>query len=961
MNELDRSDGSAAVAFGPFRLLRRPGVLLKGDAECRLGSRALDILICLVEHAGETVTKRELLARAWPDTFVHEANLRVHIAALRKVLGDGQAGIRYLVNVMGRGYCFVAPVQTVDPPALITPAARLTNLPAPLTHIIGREAAVAKITLQTPARRCVTVAGPGGIGKTAVAIMAAERLMDVYDDGVWFVDLSTAADDTPVAPLVAAVLGLSTSAANPLPGIVALLRERRLLLVLDNCEHVIETAAVLVEAVINGAPGVAVLATSRESLRIASEWVHWLPPMLAPPQSEELTAAEALGFPAVQLFVQCASASLEGFELLDVDAPLVATICRGLDGLPLAIELVAARVDLFGVRGLMSVLDDPFLLLAEGRRTAMPRQQSLLQMLEWSYRLLSPTEQRVLRRLAAFRGEFTLESALAVAVGDGLTAEQVCAGVLTLSAKSLLITDISGAAPQDQHRLLHIARRFAEQKQLEAEPSTALQRRHAEHFRMLLTRAHSDWTRLERSEWLAIYGRTIADVRAAIDWSFSAVGDVSLGVVLTALAVPLGFQLSLVHEFRARVERALMHARTLEPPQLVAELRLSVVLNSLVHNSVGPASARTANIGRAFEIASQLPDPVYRAEPLIGWATAQLGVGEYAAGRELAAEALAIAQTAGDPEATLAAERLLAQLQHFEGDHTGAKVLAERVIGHKATQLPLAYNLMPVNRHVAMRVILARIAWLQGAWAQADALVAEMLGYAQLDAGYAMCPALVFAAIPIAMWNGNDARARTLTQRLTEQAARYSLGYWQSWAGALGAVLDLRAGDLETVSAIPDRFLSEPAKIEVLTTLAETLITPALATRAVGGAAGWCQAEVSRTLGVWTLAQSAPDAAQQAELLFREALAVATGQNAASWSLRAATSLAGLLQRTDRAEEAHAVLSAALQGLDTSYQGADPSRALAMLAALDGPGLPSVVPRRMPGRPATVRTIQRAR
>ena len=960
MNEPHGSSPIAAFAFGPFRLLRGPGVLLKGDAECRLGSRALEILICLVEQAGETVTKRELLERAWPNTFVHEANLRVHIAALRKVLGDGQGGIRYLVNVMGRGYCFVAQVRSVDAPPVAAPASRLTNLPAPLAPIIGRDATVAKIALQVPARRCVTIAGPGGVGKTAAAIMAAEQLLDAYDDGVWFVNLSAVADNAAIAPVVAAVLGFSTNASNPVSSIVALLRERRLLLVLDNCEHVIGPAAELAEAIVNGTSGVAILATSREPLRIAGEWVHWLAPMSVPPETEALTAAEALNFSAVQLFVQCASASLEGFDLLDADAPLVAAICRGLDGLPLAIELVAARVDMFGVRGLMSVLDDPLLLLAEGRRTAMPRQQNLLGTLEWSYRLLSPIEQSVLRRLAVFRGEFTLEGALAVAAGEGITAEQVCSGLLTLSAKSLLVTDISGAAPQDQHRLLHIARSFANHKQREAEPVTNLHRRHAEHVGQLLTEAQSDWTHLERSAWLAIYSPAIADVRAAIDWSFSAVGDLSLGVLLTALAVPLGLQLSLVQEFRARVERALMHTRDLQPPQLVAEMRLNVVLSSLVHNSVGPVDARTINIHRAFEIASKLPDPIYRAEPLVGWATAQLGVGEYAAAHELATEALDIASTVGNPEATLAAERLLAQLQHFQGDHAGACMLAERVIRYPVAQIPLVYNLMPVNHHVTMRVILARIAWLQGSWAEADAIVEEMLHHAQRDAGYAMCPALVFAAIPIAMWNGKDAQARSLTQRLSKQAARYSLGYWQDWAGAFSAVLDGRTGNSVSESTVSDRFLSSPVQLEALTTLAESLITPALAMRADGGSAGWCRAEITRAQGVWTLAQNTPNAAAQAERLFREALAVATSQDAASWALRAATSLAELLRRADRAPEAHTLLSASVRGLDTTYPSADLRRALALLDALDGPGLPVAVAHRAHDRQVGVRGRGRA-
>ena len=946
--------GPMAVAFGPFCLIPDRGLLLRGETECRLGSRALDILVCLVERAGETVTKQELLSRAWPNTFVHEANLRVHIAALRKALGDGQAGARYLVNVMGRGYCFVAPVTPIEPavPAASSECGPRTNLPAPLSQMLGRDAAVAAVALQVPARRCVTLAGPGGIGKTRVALAAAERLLPVYDDGVWFVDLSLLAEGAPVAPTVAAVLGISTNMADPLPGIIAFLRDRRLLLVLDNCEHVVEAAAALAEAVLGGAPGVAVLATSREPLRVAAEWVHWLPPMAVPPETEGLTAARALGFAAVQLFVECAAASLEGFSLDDAEAPVVASICRNLDGLPLAIELVAARVDLFGVRGLARVLDDPFLLLTEGRRGAMPRQQNLLRTLEWSYRLLSPVEQRILRRLAVFRGEFTLEGALAVAAADGVTPEQVYSGVLTLSAKSLIVTDISGESPRDQHRLLHVARSFVSQKPGDTAEMSRVRRRHAEHLHALLTEADRDWTRLERAGWLAIYGRTIGDVRAAIDWAFSPEGEVSLGVVLTALAMPLGFQLSLVHEFRLRVERALLHTRSLEPPQLLAEMRLNITLCNLVHNTAGPLPGRAACIARALEIAPQLANPVHRAEPLIGWATAQLGTGDYAAARDLATEALDIAQGAGDGEAVLAAERLLAQVLHFDGDHAGAEARALHVLDHSAAQLPLAYSLMPVNRHVTLRVILARIAWLRGEWRRAGQLVQELLDHARRDAAYSICPALVFGAIPIAIWNGDDQAALALTATLAENATRYTLGYWQGWAAAFGRLLALRAGDADAARDLSENLLSGPAQLESFATFSAALITPAIAMRAEAGAGGWCRAEIRRAQGAWMIAQGAPDSERMAEKLFREALGIAREQGAVSWALRASVSLARLLRRRDRAPEARDLIAAMLRDVDAGFPSADVGAALALLHELDGPGLPVAATRRRPARRA---------
>jgi len=423
------AEASSALEFGPFRLFPQRGLLLEGDKECRLGSRAMDLLLALLERAGETVTKQELLDRVWPGIVVDDANLRVHVAALRKALGDGQAGTRYIVNVMGRGYCLVAPVRRVDGPAP-QPAAppqahRHHNLPALLTRVVGRGDAIEAVALQVPMRRCVTITGPGGIGKTTVAVAVAEKLLPVYDDGVWFIDLATILDRQVIPAAMAAALGLSVTSANQVAGLTAFLRDKQLLLLLENCEHIVDAVAPLVEAILRQAPRVNILATSREALRAEGEWLYRLKPMDIPPETEALTAAAAERFTAVQLFVERASASLDGFSLTDVDAPIVAQICRHLDGLPLAIELAAARIDMFGLRGLAAVLNEHGLLLSQGHRTAQPRHQSLLGALDWSYRLLSTEERTILQRLAVFRRDFTLEAAVAVAVGDGITVEQV--------------------------------------------------------------------------------------------------------------------------------------------------------------------------------------------------------------------------------------------------------------------------------------------------------------------------------------------------------------------------------------------------------------------------------------------------------------------------------------------------------------------------------------------------------
>src|SRR5713101_8024942 len=407
-----------AISFGPFRLLAAQRLLLEGDQPVRLGSRAFDILAALVERAGEVVGKEQLIARAWPQTFVEDANLKIQVSALRRALGDGQGGHRYVVTVPGRGYNFVALVShDAAVPAPLRPTmatAGMHNLPLAATRMIGREEAVAMLVSRVSRERLLTIVGPGGIGKTTVALAVAERMIADYEHGVWLVDLAPLGDPRLVPSAVATVLGLEVRTENPLPGLIAALRDRRMLLLLDNCEHVIDAAASLAAAVLTGVPRVSILATSREPLGVAGEHEHRLGPLGSPPTSSGLTAAEAAAFPAVQLFVERVTATVEDFALTDANVAPVVEICQRLDGLPLAIEFAAPRVEVLGVEGVAAHLDDSLPALGARRRTALPRHRTMRAVIDWSYGLLTEDEQQFFRTLGIFAGGFTVEAAAAV-------------------------------------------------------------------------------------------------------------------------------------------------------------------------------------------------------------------------------------------------------------------------------------------------------------------------------------------------------------------------------------------------------------------------------------------------------------------------------------------------------------------------------------------------------------------
>lgn len=481
-------DTAPTLRFGPFCLQPTQRILLRGDDRVPLGGRALDILSVLIERAGEVVGKRDLLSQVWPDVVVEESNLRVHLAALRKALGEGQDGARYITCVPGRGYCFVAPVkrsvaeQVPESPNLSGVAQQ--PLPPRLRRMVGRDQVVAEICELLRSTKFVSVVAAGGMGKTTVAIAVAHALAPEFEHGCYFVDLATIGDGALVASAVASSLGCLRLSDDPVNELLSVVSGRRLLLVLDNCEHVIESVASVSEQLRRTAPHVHLLTTSREALRAEGENVHLLSPLEAPQDDQDLAAPAALMWPAVQLFMERATASGHRTEFDDSDARTVAQICRRLDGIPVAIELAAARVGAYGIRGTAQLLDNRFRLLWHGRRSALPRHQTLQAMLDWSYNLLGDYERQVLRRLSIFVGAFTVREATAVASESPADDAKVVEAMDSLVEKSLLLTSSAGLSTV--YRLLDITRAYASVKLIASGEQDVVAKRHAQSFAAVL-------------------------------------------------------------------------------------------------------------------------------------------------------------------------------------------------------------------------------------------------------------------------------------------------------------------------------------------------------------------------------------------------------------------------------------------------------------------------------------------
>jgi predicted ATPase/DNA-binding winged helix-turn-helix (wHTH) protein len=933
-----------AFVFGAFRLLPAQRMLLEDGKPAHLGSRALDVLIALVQSAGETLHKDHLIACAWPDTVVDEGALRVNVAALRRALGDGKAGNRFIANIPGRGYSFVASVRREQGQEIATLPNRSVpggNLPAQLTRVIGRSEIIATVMARVAQQRFLTIVGPGGIGKTTVAVAAAKALSGSYAGGVWFVGLGSLQDPTLVPSAVSAVLGSPPGVGDPLSSLAAWLRDKCALIVIDNCEHVVGAAAATAEAMLRAAPQVAILATSREPLRAEGEWLLRLPSLQVPPERSGLTAAEALSFPAVELFNERAVATLDGFDIADADVPIALEICRRLDGVPLAIELAASQVDVFGIRDLAAHLDNRLAVLTRGRRTAVPRQQTLRATIDWSYELLSEPERHLLCCLGIFPAGFGLEAAAAVVSNSDDAAAVIGEGIASLVAKSLVTRD--GSTPAGRWRLLETIRAYALEKLAERDEVDAIARRHAEFFRKLIVPAvRSEVLRISVAD-LARFGREIDNVRAALDWSFSATGDAAIGVILTAACAPVWLHLLLVVECRERAERAL---NILSPDfNLIAPLerRLHIALGLALTHTMGPVEKTRTILARARQLAESVDD--VEAELRMLWAQWSMEniLGEYRATQSTAQRFSEVAQRTGDDAFILLAEHFVGTALLFDGKPRQARDRLERVVEHYVPPASGRHKILfHHDQRVLARARLARVLCVQGYSDQAKEQARISLEEAEAaDPGFTLGWVLHHAVCPIALLTGDLAIADSGVATMKDVATRLDAALWRIlgsyWEGK--ALVERRkfargSALLRTVLDTCDQTGWHICNAEFLGVLARGLvglgrfdaalvtIEKALATAEESGER-YSIPELLRIKGEVVLRHAATDPMSTAEGCFFGAIALAREQEALFWELRAALSLARMRLKQDRQDEGKRILASVYDRFTEGFETTD--------------------------------------
>jgi predicted ATPase/DNA-binding winged helix-turn-helix (wHTH) protein len=938
------TDMSTAVEFGRFRILLRQRELLAGNRPVELGGRAFDVLMALIEARGAVVSKDALIERVWPDRIVEENNLQVHISTLRRAFADDRDLIR---TVAGRGYQFTGEIRTVSArPDLPTPPRPQTNLPGWVSELIGRDLELEEILKLSASHRLVTLAGAGGIGKTRLAIEAARNLLPGFADGVWVAELAPLTDPNLVPVTIATALGLELTSGTASPQSVAnALRSKQLMLVLDNCEHVIDVAARMAEALLHANPAARVVATSREPLRAEGEWVYLVSPLAVPSEGGP-DSDDPARYGAVRLFGERARTAGASFSSDTGVGAAVAGICRRLDGIPLAIELAAARAVDLGIEGLAARLDDRFRLLTRGLRTALPRHQTLRGMLDWSYELLIESERVGLRRLAIFAGGFTLRDACAVAAYDEITAAtEVVDCVANLVAKSLVIAEAGGAVPR--YRLLETTRAYALGKLVQAGEFDAVARRHARHYLGVFEGAGTEAETRPSGKWLADHVSRIDNLRTALDWALSPAGDAAIGVRLTAAAVALWMHLSLMDECSRRTGKAIVCLAS-EDYGTRREMLLQFGLGFSTMVTIGVDDRARNALTRALELAEIFHHAQYQLRALASLCIFQLRLGEFRGALALGRRCEAVARGMSDLEAMPTADRLLGASLCLLGEHDSAHAHLQRALDRPMPSSERQYAMRFGPHHRANSfAILATARWLQGFPEQA--LQASRLAIEVVNHPASLCLALFVGGGIVSRWVGDLAAAERLGAELVAQAERHSLSPYHTFGLALNGILIAKRGDPAAGANLMRVAMNGMHKAQYfiyhamfLTDLAEVLSSAsrtgeglAVIEKALGlieqNGAFWYLPEALRIKGELLLLQGGQGATAMAEEHFRHALDRALQQGALSWELRAAMSLARLWRDQARSNDAHELLAPVYDRFTEGFTTADLREAKALL------------------------------
>ena len=941
----ERHRTELVFSFGPYRLVPSRQLLLLEGRPVKLGGRAFELLRLLVQRGGELVSKEELMAVAWPGIFVHESNLKVNMSSLRQLLGDNKLNPNYVATVVGRGYRFIAPVQTGigafadDDAVAVNPGSG--TLPQQ-GQVVGREAELAEVLSALHRERHVTLVGAGGVGKTTVAIAAARAYADACADGLCLVDLSTIDDPTLVPVALVTALGIRGNPDDSFAAILDYLRARRMLIILDNCEHVLPAVTIFARRRALDSGLSKVLATSRAAFGFDMEFPIRIGPLSVPDAESGLPLQRALLFPTVELFV---SRALEwaGYQVTDADCDAVVAICRAVEGLPLAIELAAAQLGKHSPSELLAMLDR-HASFANPRPDGVPsRHETLLATIDWSYRLLPQREATIFRAVSAFAESFELEDAVHVGGVAGLDTVDVVTGLGGLVAKSLLTAEVSG--PGLRYRLLDSTRHFAAEKRRAESTDALILKSHAQRVLDLFRRSEDEWQWLETADWTKRYASRFADLRAALAWAFGADGDIMLGIRLTVAAIPLWSETSILSEAQERTGVALKLAEGIPCDDLIKAKLACARAWSLFYSKMRKEIEDVWHDAIGF--ARRAGSLEYEQRGLEGLAYYLMEVGKIDEAIRCLEESERLSAQHRDWSAAPEGDRALAWAKAHRGDFVESGQVLDRLAGqHSFTGKRAGMAGQDVVRFVSIRCYMTFIAWMTGQADYAGVVTREAIEQAG-RAGHwlSQSNALGLAGLPLGLETGNITLLEHYSDLMRSNMEREYIPRWIPVHHYFEGVLRYLKGDGEAYRAVREaidhmiecRYLLRIGMY--IAGLARVLLDRGLLDEAGDTLSlafqfqerqgeRWCRGELLR---VGAAIQHRTGDHTTAERMWKEAVQESQAIGARSFALRAASDLAAHYADTRRSGEAIALLEPIYREFREGFETQDLRDALQVL------------------------------
>ncbi|RQX79371.1 transcriptional regulator [Burkholderia anthina] len=929
--------GTLSVDFEQ-RDIRRHG------ASLRIGARALDILEVLHRASGSVVSKDDIMDAVWPGLIVEENRLQVHVATLRKALGASRDLIK---TVPGRGYLLVASpspgpdlVPAADAPAVAAPPdAPASSLLAPL---VGRDAEIAQIVDMLERTPVVTLVGAGGIGKTSLAVRVAHGVRSRSRERVLFVELARASTRDDMLIALAAELGLDTQGVPAIERIGDAFATSRCLLVLDNAEHIVDLVASLVETLTSRAGSPRVLVTSREPLHISAEAVLRMSPLAVPDGGASVP--EMARCSAVELFLERVRTAAPDCPVDEAGVRVIADICRRLDGLPLAIELAAARVATLGLAVVASRLDDRLNLLTGGLRSALPRHQTLRATFDWSYVLLDPAARALFRRMGCFIGPFSFDAARAVATEPGTSAADMIAVLGELVAKSLVTVEFHGA--------------YARYRLTESTRAYALEKLHNEgEFERIVAR-HAAYER----EHAPARPATLADALPA-DAPAPAADEPAEAAVAAGVPEPDRLARALLEPARMRActARARQVLDALDtgaagPVDAAREMRLRAACASALLHTDGDAPAAAAMWNRTLGLAAHIGDDAFDARALVGLWHTMLTLSDIHESLRYATRFERAAERRGDRSQRLLANTMVATSLHYFGEHAQARERLEAATAElaDADEPACAQAALGVDMATLGRTMLIRLLWMQGEPEHAMRVAAQAVECARRGpSALTLCIVLGAAAAPIALRYGDHDITSDYLATLRATADAHGFDIWRSHAECLTGQFDIQAGHpgaglarlepaLRRVEASGFRRLLAPLTVAY----AEGLVRTGRANEArsrLDATLARCRAhgehlfvpELLRVNGVAMLEQARTVGADLAVAYeadghrhLQMAIQTANAQGAAMWALRSSLDLADHLIERGHTAQASTLVAAGARHFDPDSRAHDVRRLL---------------------------------